>query len=91
MLDQPNKLQSVVMNQQHGQVCVCCMFLLLCVLVPGLLGVLPTRHALQRALPTSLLRPSSVCVHIVCTLMHAYNHRMYVHAVGLQHNFFNSS
>ncbi len=23
MLDQPNKLQSVVMNQQHGQVCVC--------------------------------------------------------------------
>ena len=57
MLDQPNKLQSVVMNQQHGQVCVCCMFLLFCVLGPVVLGVFPPATPCNVGLKGSLLRP----------------------------------
>ena len=61
MLDHPNKLQSVVMNQQHGQVCVFCMFLLSCVLSPVVLRVFSPATPCSVGLKMSLL-PN--CLHV---------------------------
>ena len=80
MLDQPNKLQSVVMNQQHGQVCVCSICPLL---VPVVLGVFlcatPQTRAVMRLQLGGLSastrpRPCLVCARArmpPCTHAHA--------------------
>ena len=80
MLDQPNKLQSVVMNQQHGQVCVCSICPLLAPVVLGVfLCATPRTRAVMRSQLGGLsasTRPRpclvSACARMsLCTYAHA--------------------